>query len=102
MYLKGLGTEKNYFEALNWFRKAAEQGVLEAQSNIGYIYENGFGVPKDIIRAYAWGSIALANGYDAAKIPVNALKARMNSQQLNKANMLIKEINETYGKKDNK
>lgn len=33
-YLEGLGTEKNYEEAVFWFRKAARLGNIHAQNNL--------------------------------------------------------------------
>ena len=35
-------------EAVKWFRKAAEQGVVEAQCNLGICYGIGEGVSKDM------------------------------------------------------
>ena len=34
MYVEGLGMEPDYPEALNWFRKAAEQGNAAAQEMV--------------------------------------------------------------------
>jgi hypothetical protein len=33
-------------EAIKWFRMAAEQGIPEAQFNIGFCYGNGDGVSQ--------------------------------------------------------
>ena len=41
-------------EAARWVEKAAQQGHLEAQSNIGYLYSAGQGVPRDAERAMSW------------------------------------------------
>jgi len=47
MYLHGAGgVAKDKFEAVEWFRKAVEQGHAEAQVQLGEMYLNGFGVPK--------------------------------------------------------
>ncbi len=40
--------ELDYAKAMEWYRKAANQGVAEAQHNVGMLYENGWGVTKDI------------------------------------------------------
>src|SRR6188474_1165087 len=37
----GLGVNKNIPEAFNWYLKAAKQGKMEAQYNIGIFYING-------------------------------------------------------------
>ena len=45
------GVPQNYVEAMKWYRKAAEQGLAEAQSNLGMMYYHGEGVPKDYVEA---------------------------------------------------
>ena len=45
MYRKGEGVPENDAEAVKWYRLAAEQGGARAQSNLGFMYETGRGVP---------------------------------------------------------
>ena len=49
---------QDYKEAFKWYLKAAEQGVAEAQYNLSDMYENGRGIPKSLIDAYMWLSVA--------------------------------------------
>ena len=44
----------DYSEAVKWFRKAAEQGYAPAQTNLGWMYEKGYGVSKDYSEAVKW------------------------------------------------
>ena len=44
-HLLGQGAPQNNAEALNWLRKAADQGHPNAQSNLGMMYALGRGVP---------------------------------------------------------
>ena len=44
--------ENNMAEAAQWFRKAADQGDLDAQYKLGVCYENGTGVPRDDKKAF--------------------------------------------------
>ena len=54
-YLMGdNGAEPDYKEASNWLRKAAEQGQVHAQGILGWLYENGKGVPRDEVTAARW------------------------------------------------
>ena len=53
----------DYAEAVEWFRKAAEQGLGGAQFSLGWMYRNGKGVLQDTIAAHMWFNIAAANGY---------------------------------------
>ena len=39
---------------MKWYRKAAEQGHAVAQSNLGFMYASGDGVPKDETEAVKW------------------------------------------------
>ena len=47
MYAKGENISRDYFEAVKWFRKAADQGYAPAQLNLFGAYIQGKGVPKD-------------------------------------------------------
>ena len=50
--------EENYEEAVLWYRKAAEQGVSEAQNNLGVMYKDGQGVKQDFKEAARWFLLA--------------------------------------------
>ena len=53
-YRDGQGVDKDYVEAVKWYRKAAEQNVAEAQYSLGLCYANGRGVEKDDVEAARW------------------------------------------------
>jgi TPR repeat protein len=40
--------------AVQWFTKAAQQGLARAQNNLGVMYEDGNGVTKDDVEAVKW------------------------------------------------
>jgi len=44
----------DYATALKEWRPLAEQGHATAQSNLGYMYDNGLGVPQDYTQARDW------------------------------------------------
>ena len=54
MCRSGLGTEQDFNEAMNWFRKSAEQGNPEAERNIGGMYLSGLGVEKKAEEGMRW------------------------------------------------
>jgi hypothetical protein len=58
MYDRRQGVPQNYAEAVKWYRKAAEQGFAEAQTNLGMMYFTGQGVPKDYVLAHMWFNLA--------------------------------------------
>ena len=61
------GKQKDYSEAVKWFRKAAEQGHTFAQYNLGVCYYNGWGVPLDYSEAVKWYRKAAVQGYAGAQ-----------------------------------
>lgn len=44
------GVKKDYQQAIYWYRKAADQGQINAQGNLGYLYVNGIGVLRTTLR----------------------------------------------------
>ena len=67
MYENGRGVAKDDYEAVKWYRKAADQGDARAQCNLGLMYENGRGVSKDEYEAVKWFRKAAEQGYENAK-----------------------------------
>ena len=60
--------------AVTWLMKAAEQGFTRAQVNLGYCYEMGDGVAKDLDKAAEWYNKAANLGNGEAKYLLNKLK----------------------------
>jgi TPR repeat protein len=54
MYGQGEGVAQDYKEAVKWYRKAAEQGVVDGQYNLGWMYDKGKGVVQDYKEAVKW------------------------------------------------
>ncbi len=50
-----------------WYRRAAEQGYANAQSNLGYMYDAGKGVTQDYKEAVRWFRKAVEQGYANAQ-----------------------------------
>ncbi|MGO9084610.1 MAG: GAF domain-containing protein [Candidatus Sulfotelmatobacter sp.] len=80
------GDEKNGIprdekEAFRWFSKAAENGSLEAQAKLGFLYWSGRGVSKDLTKAYFWTVLARARGDQANKDLATVLASGMTRSQ---------------------
>lgn len=43
--------DKNYKEAIHWYKKASDQNMPEAHNNLASMYEKGLGVEKDLLTA---------------------------------------------------
>ena len=54
MYYSVRGVPQDHAEAAKWFRKAADQGDVDTQFNLGAMYVNGEGVPQDHAEAVKW------------------------------------------------
>ena len=67
MYATGRGVAEDDAEAVDWYRKAAEQGVATAQNNLGIMYYNGQGVPQDYVQAHKWFNLAAAQGNEGGR-----------------------------------
>ena len=63
MYAKGYGVEQDYAQAMQWCRRAADQGNVGAQQQIGVMYHFGYGVPKDLLQAYFWYTLATGKSW---------------------------------------
>ena len=48
----GIGVEQNYAEAVKWYREAAMQGNSYAQNGLANCYYYGYGVERDMDKAY--------------------------------------------------
>ncbi|MES2212965.1 MAG: tetratricopeptide repeat protein, partial [Pseudomonadota bacterium] len=56
-----------------WIRRAAKQGVLDAQTTLGAMYENGIGVEVNRDEAERWYQIAAKRGDAAAMVGLGRL-----------------------------
>ena len=53
-YLYGYGVQQSYENAVFWWHKAAEHGLISAQNNLGVAYSRGMGVVKDVSKGKYW------------------------------------------------
>ena len=72
-YEKGLSIaneqqkKEKWEEAVKWYRKLAEQGYAQGQCNLGFMYDNGKGVPQNHEEAVKWYRKAAEQGYAHAQ-----------------------------------
>lgn len=90
--LSGAFDQLNPLLGAQWIQRAAQNSYSRAQLLLVELYKNGIGVPKDLVYAYAWNSVALAgipltdNETREQAIAVsNDLKSKLSLDQLNKA-----------------
>jgi TPR repeat protein len=77
--------------AVELFQRAAEQHNSLAEYDLGYCYEYGIGVPRDLVQAYAWYRRAATDAVDdplrsIAMAGARGLEGRLSSAQIRQAN----------------
>jgi TPR repeat protein len=61
-YHNGEGVAQNYQKSLEYFKKASEGGLGNAEYNIALMYYRGIGIKKDFKKAIIWFKKAASNG----------------------------------------
>ena len=61
-HLDSCGVQKDFSESVKWIRKAAEQGIPQAQGALGWLYFCGEGVPQNFSEAVKWYRKAAEQG----------------------------------------
>jgi hypothetical protein len=62
LYSRGRAVSRDNGEAMNWFRRAADQGYALAQLQLGVMFSEGQGVPQDYAEAARWFRLAADQG----------------------------------------
>jgi len=81
----------DYDSAVQEFRLLANQGHAQAQVNLGILYSQGRGVPKDYVTSYMWYTLAASPGDDLAEEFKGHLEKSMTLEQLAEAKRLARE-----------
>lgn len=66
MYVQGLGVQRNYQLALDWFSKAQVLGLPDAMANLAKMYADGLGVTKNDATALRYYRDAALSGFRPA------------------------------------
>jgi len=80
--------EGRHGDALAHFRPLAEQGDNRSQYWLGIMYFEGKGVPKDLVRAYMWLSLAADAGNRGARIGRDGIADDMSAAEIAEAERL--------------
>ncbi len=79
LYYLGLGTDKDYKQALEWYERAARAGHPDAQRNYGDMINFGrAGLKKDNKEAYKWYFAAAQQGNEKATRQIEVIAASGN------------------------
>jgi TPR repeat protein len=81
----GSGVAQDFEEARKWYQRAANQGHGRSRANLGVMYYNGDGVPKNYVEAYMWFDLALAAGFEDAVKYRSLVEEMMTPEQIAEA-----------------
>lgn len=72
---EGRGVGVDLTQAVQWYRRAADQGHAPAQFRLAQLHEQGRGLPRDERQALSWYTAAAEQGYQAATDRLQAIVA---------------------------
>ena len=67
------GVERDYGEAVTWYRRAAEQGHAAAQAFLGFLYSRGRGVGQDDAEAVRWYRRSAEQGHPLGQVNLGVM-----------------------------
>jgi len=76
---------QDYPSAAGWFRKAAEQGLPQAQAQLGLLLKDGRGVNQDKFEAYVWLLVSSDVGNHSVASTLQSLEADLGSNRIEQA-----------------
>ena len=85
-YYKG-----DYATGLKEWKPLAEGGYIDAQYNLGIMYDNGKGVLQDYVYAHMWANISASNGEKNGAEVRDIIAKDMTPSQIEKAQDLARE-----------
>ena len=81
MLREGQGVDQSDVEAVQWYRKAADQGFAQAQHNLGAMFGKGFGVVQNIAEAARWFKKAADQGNAEARHAMEICLRKLKAQR---------------------
>lgn len=96
-YLLGMVLlERNqYPQAAQWFRRAALQGLPQAQEQLGLMFKNGRGITSDKFEAYVWLLISYDAGNTGVAADLQQLQADLGSTAVEQAKSRARSLEQT-------
>jgi TPR repeat protein len=93
VYYYGAGTAADYQKAEHWFARAARQQESSSQYALGRMYATPHdGIRLDRVRAYAWFTLAAANGHTGAQAESRKLEAKLSAAERASARSLARRL----------
>ena len=94
MYLNGYGLMMNDSKALEWWKRASDQGYTDASFSIAMLYSLGEGqVEKDMDKAIEYYLMAVEDGHEDANMIIRSMLARDDESMRQRKQEIVR----TYG-----
>jgi TPR repeat protein len=94
MYLNGYGLMMNDSKALEWWKRASDQGYTDASFSIAMLYSLGEGkVKKDMDKAIEYYLMAVEDGHEDANMIIRSMLARDDESMRQRKQEIVR----TYG-----
>ena len=88
--------ERNdYPKAAEWFRKAALQGLPQAQQQLGQLLKQGQGGTTDKFEAYVWLLVSFDAGNQTVAADLGALEGELGSNRVEQAKSKARDLQQT-------
>ncbi|MFS2004896.1 tetratricopeptide repeat protein [Duganella sp. CT11-25] len=87
-YMQGQIVSADSVKGVDYFKRAAAQGHVEAQYSLGYIYTNGMGAARNLAEGAQWMILAQRGGHPQAAAAVESLRKIMASGDFDEADRL--------------
>lgn len=93
LHFNGRGVENDYGKAIQYYQQAAKQGHAAAQYILSSMYEEGWGINRDLVMSYVWLKLAERKSDEAKAInkkfdpalKMVKLREKMNNFQVEQA-----------------
>ena len=90
MFALGLGVDRDYERAFDWYLRASLKGHPGAQSGLGWYFEVGRGLPApDMVRAYLWYALSAIGGDPDALDSLEQITPRLTAEERARAEVLV-------------
>ena len=85
-------------KAADWFRKAAMQGLPQAQAQLGELLKDGRGVTADKFEAYVWLLVSFDAGNQTVAADLAALEGELGSNRVDEAKSKARDLEQTVSR----
>lgn len=96
MFANGQTMPQDYVAPSRWDQRAAEQGHVDAQANLGRLYVDGQGVPLDLVKACAWWRVAAYGGSNFAVMSLQLFEPQLTFNQRGQVLDMARAIRSKY------